>query len=145
MPLAFSTWGNNAEDVIDREIYHALGDLSLTWGKTPAVYPVLSPAHGQVTYLPEEFIPWIAGITRHGVDFFSIYHAANTEKALWPMLKAINLNCLESVSELTTAEDLGEVSAVALPQTRQMLVTDRAGIMRAIDALIQSIPEPERN
>lgn len=35
-------------------------------------------------------------------------------------------------------------TAVALPQTQQMLVTDRAGIMRTINAVIQSVPEPER-
>ena len=89
MPHAFGSSGRSAEDIVDREIYQALGDLSLAWGKTPAVYPVLSPSYGidGTTYLPEEFIPWIESITRHGVDFFSVFHSANTEKAFWPMLK----------------------------------------------------------
>ena len=119
MPLAFGNRGSSAEDIIDREIYQALGDLSLVWGKTPAVYPVLSPSHKHgVTYLAEEFIPWIESITRHGVDFFSVYHAANTEKALWPMLKAINLTCREAASDIDiAASDLpGQESAVSLPQ-----------------------------
>ncbi len=34
-------------------------------------------------------------------------------------------------------------SAVVLPQTHQMLVTERGGLMRGIGAVIQSIPEPE--
>jgi len=34
-------------------------------------------------------------------------------------------------------------TAGALPQTQQMLVTDRAGIMRTISAVIQSVPEPD--
>ena len=72
MPLAFDTWGENADEVIDREIYHALGDLSLAWGKTPPVYPVLSPSHnGEGTiYLPEELIPWI--VSNHRVTAFSL-------------------------------------------------------------------------
>jgi hypothetical protein len=118
MPLAFDTWGENADDIIDREIYHALGDLSLAWGKTPPVYPVLSPAHSDAntTYLPEELIPWIEAITRHGVDFFSVYHAANTEKALWPMLKAVNLSCRESTPEEAISAAAIEINGVALPQ-----------------------------
>ena len=93
MPLSFSAWGDDPNQVIDRDIYQALGDLSLLWGKTPEVYPVLSPLHSFQggALLPEEFIPWVEGITRHGVDFFSIYHAANTEKALWPMLESVNI------------------------------------------------------
>jgi len=118
MPLAFGTWGGSAEDVIDREIYQALGDLSLAWDKTPEVYPVLSPSYGaaDATYLPEEFIPWIDGITRHGVDFFSVYHTANTEKALWPLLKAVNLTCRESIPVTTPSELPGDHNLVALPQ-----------------------------
>jgi hypothetical protein len=117
MPLAFGTLEGSAEDIIDRQIYQALGDLSLLWGKTPAVYPVLSPSHGQAmaAYLPEEFIPWIEGITRHGVDFFSVYHAANTEKALWPMINAINLSCREAALEVMN--DIGgEGNATGLQQ-----------------------------
>lgn len=34
-------------------------------------------------------------------------------------------------------------NAVVLPQTRQMLVTDRAGLLREISAIIESIPEPD--
>jgi hypothetical protein len=127
MPLAFGTWGGSAEDVIDREIYQALGDLSLAWGKTPEVYPVLSPASGvaDAKYLPEQFIPWIEGITRHGVDFFSIYHTANTEKALWPMLKAVNLTCQESQPSAMPAQAQGDQSIIALPQP--VFIVSKAG------------------
>ena len=34
-------------------------------------------------------------------------------------------------------------SAVVLPQSRQMLVTERGSIMRDIKVIIESIPEPE--
>ena len=90
MPLAFAHWGNDPDQVIDRQIYQALGDLSLMWDKTPEVYPVLSPLYKSQgpTLLPEELIPWIEGLTRHGVDFFSVYHAATAEKALWPLLES---------------------------------------------------------
>lgn len=119
MPRAFGTWGGSAEEIIDRDIYQALGDLSLLWGKTPDVYPVLSPACNTegTTYLPEEFIPWVEGITRHGVDFFSIYHTANTEKALWSILKSVNITCREAASATGPVEMLDKSTrAVALPQ-----------------------------
>lgn len=38
---------------------------------------------------------------------------------------------------------LGCGNATALPQTRQILVTDRAGIMRTISEVIDSVPEPK--
>lgn len=114
MPLAFGSGDGRAEDVIDREIYQGLGDLSLIWGKTPAVYPVLSASYGATgaTYLPEEFNRWIGGITQHGVDFFSIYHTANTQKALWPMLKAVKLTCSEEMPSYLP----GEQKLGTLPQ-----------------------------
>lgn len=98
MPLCFAAWGADAEQTINQDVYHALGDLSLLWDKTPDVYPVLSPRYGLdgEEILPEAFIPWIEGIARHGVDFFSVYHAADAEKALWPMLQAVNVGCLET-------------------------------------------------
>lgn len=98
MPLCFAAWGNSPDQIIDREVYQAIGDLSLLWDKTPEVHPVLSPLHSLKgpTFLAEEFIPWMEGITRHGVDFFSVFHAANTEKALWPLLESVNIPCLET-------------------------------------------------
>lgn len=96
MPLCFAAWGA-PEQVIDRDVYQTLGDLSLLWGGTPPVYPVLSPQGAPVgtTLLPETFIPWIEGITRHGIDFFSMHHVAITEKAFWPMLQAARVTCQE--------------------------------------------------
>jgi hypothetical protein len=98
MPMCFAAWGSDATALMDREVYHALGDLSLLWDRTPAVYPVISPRYGLrgEAVLPERFIPWVEGISRHGVDFFSVYHAADTEKVLWPMLQAVNIACLET-------------------------------------------------
>jgi hypothetical protein len=118
MPLAFDTHGKSAQDIIDREIYQTLGDLSLAWGKTPEIYPVLSPLRidSNGTFLPEEFIPWIEGITHHGVDFFSIHHAANTEKALWPMLKAIQLQCRDTALDLSVSVLSDQENPAALPQ-----------------------------
>src|SRR5205823_2468207 len=34
--------------------------------------------------------------------------------------------------------------SLALPKTKQILVTDTAGVMRAIHAVIQSIPQPDK-
>lgn len=116
MPLCISERGQSAEEVIDREVYHALGDLSLMWGATPDVYPVLFPqprAEGQ-PFLPETFIDWVDNVARHGVDFFSVYHATIAVKALWPMLKAVNIPCLETAGR-TPAEEPPEDASV-LPQ-----------------------------
>jgi hypothetical protein len=118
MPLSFGIWGETADDVIDKHIYQALGDLSLVWGKTPEIYPVLSQLKNtsNASFLPEEFIPWVEGITRHGVDFFSVFHAANTEKALWPMFKAINLSCQERATDIASENQSKITSNVSFPQ-----------------------------
>jgi hypothetical protein len=119
MPMAFAAWGDTVDHIIDRDIYQALGDISLLWDKTPDVYPVLSPLYrlqGETTLLPEEFIPWVESIARHGVDFFSVYHAANTEKVLWSLLESVNVPCLEtSEHETAVATDLDDESSV-IPQ-----------------------------
>ncbi len=98
MPLCFAAQSDDAVEVIDQEVYHRLDALSLIWGKTPDVYPVLSQNHGPGgrTMLAEEFIPWVEGIARHGVNFFSVYDVVNTERALWPMLQAVNVACMET-------------------------------------------------
>ncbi len=97
-PLCFAAWAESPTEVIDQGVYHGLGDLSLIWEGTPEVYPVLSAHYGlnDEALMPESFIPWVEGIARHGVDFFSVYDAAGTEKALWSMLEAINVACLET-------------------------------------------------
>jgi hypothetical protein len=106
MPLAFAAWGNDPQQVIHREIYQTLDALSLVWDKTPEVYPVLSPLYrlaGPV-FLPEELIPWIEELAQHGLDFFSVYHVANTEKALWPLLQSINVRCQEELAQSAAPE-----------------------------------------
>lgn len=124
MPLAFAEWGNDPDQVIDRQIYQALGDLSLLWDKTPEVYPVLSPLYRLQgpTLLPEELIPWVEGMTRHGVDFFSVYHAANAEKALWPLLESINVQCVEAAEQAVVSES-EEMGMAAIPQPVYYTVT----------------------
>jgi len=117
MPLCIAEPGQSAEEVIDREVYHALGDLSLLWGVTPEVYPVLSPqpsAEGE-TFLPETFIDWVDNVARHGVDFFSVYHATIAVKALWPMLKAVNIPCLETAGRVPTDEAPADASVFPQP------------------------------
>ncbi|MDF1512204.1 MAG: hypothetical protein P1S60_00185 [Anaerolineae bacterium] len=114
MPLAFGSYGGSAEVTVDRSIYQALGDLSSAWGETPTIFPVLSPTADSSgsSFLPEAFIPWVEAITRHGVDFFSIFDAARTEKALWPMLGAVKLSC----SEVPATEDPVHPDRLGLPQ-----------------------------
>lgn len=120
MPFCFAAWDESAAQVIDRDVYHTMDDLSMVWGKTPDVYPVLSPRCGQAgqDLLPEDFIPWVEGIARHGVDFFSIYHAASTEKVLWPMLQAVNVACLETDGRAPLPDDGASiaVSVGSVPQ-----------------------------
>jgi hypothetical protein len=129
MPLCFSAWADDAARVIDQDVYQGLGDLSLIWGKTPSIYPVLSPHYGSdgEEFLPERFIPWVEGVARHGTDFFSIFHAADTEKALWPMLQAINIACLETDGRVPI-HDADDVSAAMNPTmiAQPVYVTVRA-------------------
>ncbi len=129
MPLCFPGEGRSAQQLIDQDVYHAMGDLSLIWGKTPDIYPILSPregAQGEVL-LPEDFIPWVEGIARHGVDFFSVYHAASVEKVLWPMLQAINVACLETGGRAAVARGDDQISqgvnGGAVPQPVYVTVT----------------------
>jgi hypothetical protein len=124
MPLSFAAWDDNPRQIVDRDIYQTLGDLSLVWQKTPEVYPVLSPrsGDGETALLPEDFIPWVEGITRHGVDFFSVFHAADTEKALWPMLESVNLPCLETAEHISISEK-DVVGNVTIPQPVYITVT----------------------
>ena len=122
MPFCFPGEGRSAAQLIDQDIYHAMGDLSLIWGKTPDIYPVLSPREGAAgpDLLPEAFIPWVEGIARHGVDFFSVYHTADVEKVLWPMLQAVNVACLETGGRAATSGGKDEmvqgVNGGAVPQ-----------------------------
>ncbi len=106
MPLCFASWGMSSEQVVEQEIYHALSDLGPAWGKTPEVYPVLSPlgAPAAPLLLPEEFIPWVERIIHHGVHFFSVYHAAITEKALWQLLLPVSVPC-RSTDEITAPQE----------------------------------------
>ena len=119
MPLCWASWGERASALIDRGVYQAVGDLSLKWGKTPDIHPVLSPRgeRRDEMLLPEDLIPWVEGMMRHGVDFFSVYHAANTEKALWPMLASVNIACMETAEVTPGAEmdDLDEQSPIPQP------------------------------
>ncbi|MBN1262244.1 MAG: hypothetical protein JXB35_16315 [Anaerolineae bacterium] len=112
MPLCFPSWGKPAEVVIDKGVYQALSDLSLTWGTTPEVYPVLAPlppASRETPFLPEDLIPWLESMLRHGVDFFSVFHADIAEKALWPILASTVLPCQSQAVPLTQRNDTGVV------------------------------------
>ncbi|MBN1878196.1 MAG: hypothetical protein JXA33_28510 [Anaerolineae bacterium] len=124
MPLCSGTWGDSAEQIIDREVYQALGDLSLMWGKTPDVCPILSPLYRQQgrKMLPEEFIPWVEGIIRHGVDFFSVYHAVDTEKVLWPLLQSINTPCMETAERIPVIET-GAANELELTVAQPVYIT----------------------
>jgi hypothetical protein len=118
MPFCSPAWGDDARDVIDRDVYHSLGDLSLMWGKAPEVFPVLSPRNGpeESNFLPEDFIPWVEGIARHGVDFFSVFHAVNVEKALWPMLQSVNIACMDTDEQAAIRELTENPSTSTVPQ-----------------------------
>ncbi|MBP8863384.1 MAG: LysM peptidoglycan-binding domain-containing protein [Anaerolineae bacterium] len=115
MPLCFPIWGGTADDMLDFEVYQALPELSLMWGRTPEIYPVLSPQfsrQAETPFLPEDLIPWVEAVMRHGVDFFSVYHAALAEKALWPILQTATLRCQPAAVSVATPEEPG----VILPQ-----------------------------
>lgn len=89
MPFCFPQYGP-ATQVIGRDVYQDVQELSLIWKRSPAIYPVLTSLMGTEgqALLPEAFIPWAESITQRGVDFFSVYHAAGVERAFWPLLAA---------------------------------------------------------
>lgn len=108
LPLCFPWWGRTAAELMEQEVYQTLPELSLMWGRTPEVYPVFSPQfsrQAETPFLPEDFIPWIEAMMQHGVDFFSIYHAAITEKALWPILQTVTVRCQTAAVLVTAPED----------------------------------------
>lgn len=124
MPLCFPSWNADAEQMIHREVYQSLSDLSLLWNATPAIYPVLSPTYGEgsrETFLPEALIPWVEAIIDHGVDFFSVHHAAVTEKACWPILQAANVAC--EVEKPSVASEDQPVSSATVPQPEYVTAT----------------------
>jgi hypothetical protein len=107
MPLAFAAWGNDPRQVIQPghlpDFGRAQPDLGQDAGSLSGVLSPLSRLAGPA-FLPEELIPWIEELTRHGLDFFSVYHVANTEKALWPLLQSINIRCQEESAQPATPE-----------------------------------------
>ncbi len=123
MPFCFAAYGDSPEIVIDRNVYQALGPLSLLWGGTPAVYPVISPLQRLQgdPFLPEMFIPWIEGIIRHGIDFFSVDHAAVTEKVLWPLIQSIGV----PMEAAPAFSEIADESGAYLAQPVYVTVTSR--------------------
>jgi len=98
MPLCFPSLEADPERLVNQGIYQALGDLALLWGEAPAIYPVLTamnPATGE-SLDTETMLRWADTVTQHGLDFFSIFHAASTEKAHWDLFRALSLPCLEA-------------------------------------------------
>jgi hypothetical protein len=124
MPLCFPKWNSDAEQMIHREVYKSISDLSLIWNATPAIYPVLAPTYGErpnEPFLPENLIPWVEAIIEHGVDFFSVYHAVTAEKACWPILQAASIPCEE---EKATSSPEGQPTTTAtVPQPEYVTAT----------------------
>lgn len=113
MPFCFPQYGP-ASQVIGRDVYQSVQDLSLIWGRSPAIYPVLTPLllTENQALLPEAFIPWAKSIEQRGVEFFSVYHAAGVERAFWPLLASVGKGAKEEPASATPEEAL----RVAAPQ-----------------------------
>lgn len=121
MPLCFPQQGLSSAQLLDRDVYQSLSELSLWWGATPEIYPVLAPLPSARTaepFLPEKVIPWGESIMQHGVDFFSVYHAAATEKALWPILQAVAIACRPAAEAHIARPEAGR----AVPQPEYVTV-----------------------
>lgn len=122
MPLCLPQPGLSAEQLLNRDVYQSLSEFSLWWEATPKIYPVLAPLPNALTaepFLPEQVIPWGEGIMQHGVDFFSVYHAAVTEKALWPILQAVTVACQPEAEAQIERPEVGH----AVPQPEYVMVT----------------------
>ena len=132
MPLCSPQPDSSVAKLLNRDVYQSLSELSLWWGATPAVYPVLVPDTGNEStepFLPEEVIPWGESVMEHGVDFFSIYHAAAAEKALWPILQSVVTACQPTAeSELARPE-----GGRAVPQPEYMTVTNNDTVWGLVD------------
>ncbi len=130
MPLCFPEWDASPERVIDRDVYQSLDALSLMWQTTPAVFPVLAPGwlrRETASFLPEELIPWTEAVIRHGVDFFSVYHAALAEKACWPILQAANLPCMKAETQLAAETVVEPGLMIAQPVYVTVIAGDTVG------------------
>lgn len=122
MPLCFPLWNESAEQIIGRDVYQSISDLSLLWGATPAIYPVISTLQADqaaTTFLPEALIPWVENIIQRGVDFFTVYHAAITEKSLWPIIQSARVARPPDTAPVETAPEPGVVA----PQPVYVTVT----------------------
>ncbi len=93
MPFCEVSDATSAMRTIDRGVYPALETLSVLWGETPALYPVLVLSPGAIP--SKQLIPWMESLSRHGVDFFSLYHAAGVDSTLWPLIRSVTPTCLE--------------------------------------------------
>jgi len=123
MPLCFPLWEKSAEQLIAQDVYQAISDLSLLWGTTPAIYPVLSPVqanHEDEPFLPEKMIPWVEEIIQRGVDFFSVYHVGMTEKSLWPILQSAGV---PQQPEVAAPSETGPEPGIVVPQPVYVVVT----------------------
>ena len=90
--------------------FRSLGDLSLVWTEARPLYPVLAvrDAEGQ-QLLPEAIIPWMQAIAEHSVNFFSVFDAEGSVKAMWPIIQAVELPCQEMEGTLHVEEKEGEI------------------------------------
>lgn len=94
MPQSYPTLGKPAQVTIHKLTYEEHGRWSRTWGCALPIYPVLAAYRDQQTddrLTPEEFSVWVEALAEHHPPFLSIFHAAATDRALWPVLARLHL------------------------------------------------------
>lgn len=89
MPRSYPIFLKPAEVVIHKMTYEEHAKWSQIWGYSRPIYPVLASYRDEQAtdrLTPEEFTHWTDVLAEHGPTFFSIFHAAMTNRDLWPIL-----------------------------------------------------------
>lgn len=95
MPQCYPTLGKPAEVTIHKLTYEELDRWTREqFQATPTVYPILAgyrDPEAADRLSPEAFAHWLDVLAEHAPAFFSVYHAAATDPALWPVLGRVTL------------------------------------------------------
>lgn len=99
MPRCDPSLRKPAEVVIHKMAYEEYPRWAKAEGCTVAVYPVLVSYRGSERLMEAEFARWMAALSEHKPTFFSVFHAAATDRTLWPILTRLKASQLFQVAE----------------------------------------------
>ncbi|MBN1955014.1 MAG: hypothetical protein JW900_08195 [Anaerolineae bacterium] len=92
MPRCYPTFQRTARTVIDKWAYGEHARWSAEWGNMPPLYPILASyqdEEGTCRLAAQEFLEWAETLAAHEPAFFSVYHAGEIVRELWPILASM--------------------------------------------------------